>query len=102
MSTVNPVSSLLTNSTTSSTSSTSSQPMGETEFLQLLVTQLQNQDPMNPVDNDQFVTQLATFSSLEQLISINQGVTELASGSGTTGTTSGTGSDSQSSTTSKI
>lgn len=76
MSTVNPVSSLLTNSTTSSTSSTSSQPMGETEFLQLLVTQLQNQDPMNPVDNDQFVTQLATFSSLEQLISINQGVTE--------------------------
>ncbi len=52
--------------------------MGTSQFLQLLVAQLQNQDPMNPVDNQQFVTQLATFSSLEQLISINQGVTKLA------------------------
>jgi flagellar basal-body rod modification protein FlgD len=48
------------------------------EFLKLLVAQLQNQDPMNPVDNQQFLAQLATFSSLEQLISINDGVTKLA------------------------
>jgi flagellar basal-body rod modification protein FlgD len=43
-----------------------------------------NQDPMNPLDNDQFITQLATFSSLEQLISINEAVTELAANSGET------------------
>ena len=52
--------------------------LGQSDFLKLLVTQLQNQDPMNPVDNQQFIAQLATFSSLEQLISINQGVTKLA------------------------
>ena len=48
------------------------------EFLKLLVTQLQNQDPLDPMDNSQFLTQLATFSSMEQLISINQGVTSLS------------------------
>ncbi len=47
------------------------------EFLKLLVAQLQHQDPMNPVDNQQFLAQLATFSSLEQLISINNGITDL-------------------------
>ena len=48
------------------------------EFLKLLVTQLQNQDPLDPMDNSQFLTQLASFSSMEQLISINKGVTTLA------------------------
>lgn len=52
--------------------------LGKSEFLELLVAQLQNQDPMNPVDNQQFIAQLATFSSLEQLISINQGVSKLS------------------------
>ncbi len=51
--------------------------IGTNQFLELLVAQLQNQDPMNPVDNQQFIAQLATFSSLEQLISINQGVSKL-------------------------
>ncbi len=55
-----------------------SSELGKTEFLELLVTQLQNQDPMNPVDNQQFIAQLATFSSLEQLISINKGVSKLS------------------------
>ncbi len=54
--------------------------IGKTEFLNLLVAQLKNQDPMNPMDNQQFIAQLATFSSLEQLISINEGVTKLAKG----------------------
>jgi flagellar basal-body rod modification protein FlgD len=52
--------------------------IGTSQFLQLLVAQLKNQDPLNPVDNQQFIAQLATFSSLEQLISINQGITKLA------------------------
>ena len=46
----------------------------KTQFLSLLVAQLKNQDPMNPVDNQEFVAQLATFSSLEQLITINEGI----------------------------
>ncbi len=46
------------------------QSLGKDDFLKLLVTQLSNQDPMSPMDNSQFVAQLAQFSSLEQLISI--------------------------------
>jgi len=40
-------------------------------FLQLLVAQLQNQDPTDPADSTQFVTQLAQFQTMEQ--SMNQG-----------------------------
>lgn len=47
------------------------------EFLKLLVTQLQNQDPLQPQDGTEFVAQLAQFSSLEQLMGINQGLQDL-------------------------
>jgi flagellar basal-body rod modification protein FlgD len=39
-------------------------------FLQLLVAQIKNQDPLNPTDSVQFVSQLAQFSELEQVIAI--------------------------------
>jgi len=45
------------------------------DFMTLLVAQLKNQDPTNPMDPTQFVTQLVQFNSLEQLISINQDLT---------------------------
>lgn len=48
--------------------------MGQETFLQLLVTQLQNQDPLNPQANEEFVAQLAQFSSLEQLVSVNDSI----------------------------
>lgn len=46
--------------------------LGQTEFLSLLVAQLQNQDPLNPMDSADFSAQLAQFTSLEQLMQINQ------------------------------
>lgn len=45
--------------------------LGKDQFLQLLVTQLRNQDPLNPMDSQAFVSQLAQFSSLEQLANAN-------------------------------
>lgn len=59
---------------TDSTQLYSSDPnaMGKEDFLTLLVTQLQHQDPLNPMDNTEFVTQLAQFSSLEQLTNVNK------------------------------
>src|SRR5947208_5981863 len=44
----------------------------QADFMQLLVTQLQNQDPLNPLDSANFSAQLAQFSSLQQLTEINQ------------------------------
>jgi flagellar hook assembly protein FlgD len=55
-----------------SPSSTGSIPGADKEtFLKLLVTQIQNQDPLNPTDSTQFVTQLAQFSELEQMTNVN-------------------------------
>lgn len=50
----------------------------QTTFLTLLVSQLQNQDPLNPADSTQFVTQLAQFSQLEDLQNINTNVMAIA------------------------
>jgi flagellar basal-body rod modification protein FlgD len=57
--------------------------VNEQTFLQLLVTQIKNQDPTNPADSTQFVTQLAQFSELEQMININGGVQQLVKDAGT-------------------
>ena len=43
----------------------------QTDYMKLLVTQLQNQNPLEPMDNDQMTSQLAQFSQLEQLASMN-------------------------------
>jgi flagellar basal-body rod modification protein FlgD len=51
----------------------------ESTFLTLLVSQLQNQDPLNPTDSTQFVSQLTSYSQLEQLININKNTTPDAS-----------------------
>jgi len=65
----------------------------ENTFLQLLVAQIKNQDPTNPTDSVQFLTQLAQFSQLEQLIGIRQELQPATSATGTTnqnGATTGT------------
>ena len=64
----------------------------EDTFLQLLVSQLQYQDPLNPVDSTEFVTQLTGYSQLEQLINIDKNTTPAAAtaSSGSTDSTSST------------
>lgn len=60
--------------------SQSTDELGRDEFLKLLVTKLSNQDPLSPSEDTDFVEQLATFSSLEQLIDANSGLDTLAAG----------------------
>lgn len=48
-----------------------SNELGKEEFLQLLVCQLQNQDPLNPQEDTEFIAQLAQFSALEQMTNMN-------------------------------
>ncbi|MBE5959934.1 MAG: hypothetical protein E7256_00870 [Lachnospiraceae bacterium] len=55
------------NTSTTTSSKTGTTDLGKEAFLQLLVTQMQNQDPLNPSNDTQFVAQLAQFSQLEQL-----------------------------------
>ena len=55
------------NTTTLSSAPLKQKDLGKDAFLQLLVTQLQNQDPTKPQADGEFIAQLAQFSSLEQL-----------------------------------
>ena len=84
---------------TASNSDTTSKPAAtpsidglatENTFLQLLVAQIKNQDPTNPTDSVQFLTQLAQFSQLEQLIGIRQELQPPAAGTNNSNQNSGT------------
>lgn len=51
---------------------TSGDQLGKNEFLQLLVTQMQYQDPLEPMDNTEYISQLAQFSALEAMQNVSQ------------------------------
>jgi flagellar basal-body rod modification protein FlgD len=77
---MSPVGSSPTTTATGSTPSTAATaPVNENMFLQLLVAQLQNQDPTNPTDSTTFVTQLAQFQQLEQSINSGQDISAIRS-----------------------
>lgn len=67
------------NETTSSRTGAAGSALGKDAFLQLLVTQMQNQNPLEPQDNGEFVAQLAQFSSLESMQSLNGSVNTIVS-----------------------
>ncbi len=51
-----------------------SSPLDKDAFLKLLVTQLQYQDPLSPMEDTEFIAQLAQFSSLEQVQNLNENI----------------------------
>jgi flagellar basal-body rod modification protein FlgD len=59
-------------------STAASSTLDKDAFLKLLVTQMQNQDPLSPADSTQYVSQLAQFSSLEQMQNLNQNIVGMA------------------------
>lgn len=90
-------------SNTSSTSGTSSSGTSATEtsssdlqtmFLNLLVTELQNQDPTQPVDPTEMVGQMISLNQLDQLVSINQTLSSLGTSTASTASTQATAASS--------
>lgn len=59
---------------TGGTQTTVTKSLGKDDFLQLMITKLRYQDPLNPMDDADFIAQLAQFSTLEQMNNIAEGI----------------------------
>ena len=61
---------------------TPTKELGKDQFLQILVTQLRNQDPMQPLQDKEFIAQMAQFSSLEQMMNMSKEMASLRQSAG--------------------
>ncbi len=77
MTTVNNVTSVLANNTTSSAATKKDNTLGQDAFMTMLLAQLKNQNPLDPMDGKDFAAQLAQFSSLQQLSTLNTTMSSL-------------------------
>lgn len=77
MSTIRTVSSIGANPVTQTTPSTQSAQTSKDQFLTLLATQLQNQNPLEPINSSDFTAQLAQFSTLEGVQNLNTNFSEM-------------------------
>lgn len=66
------------NASQSTKTSSDNSTLGKDAFLQLLVTQMKYQDPLDPQDNGEYLSQLAQFSALEQMTNVSEGLTNVA------------------------
>lgn len=65
-------------STTKAITTATNDTLGKDAFLKLLIAELSNQDPLNPMEDREFVSQMATFSSLEQMQNMNSTLESMA------------------------
>ncbi|MBN9079905.1 MAG: hypothetical protein BGP04_05405 [Rhizobiales bacterium 62-17] len=70
-----------TSSTTTSTTTASAPTVDYNAFLRLLVAQMKNQDPTKPTDSTEFLSQLASFSNVEQAVQMNNKLNALLTNS---------------------
>jgi flagellar basal-body rod modification protein FlgD len=77
------------NISTTSSGSASGETISANDFLTLLVAEMKNQDPTQPTDPNQYITQMVDVNSLQQLIGINQGVSTLDTATGASSSSSG-------------
>jgi len=78
----NPMASTSDTSSKTSSSSSGGNNITASDFMTLLVAEMKNQDPTQPTDPSAYLQQLVSVNSLQQLISINQGITSLTSDTG--------------------
>ncbi len=76
---VNPFQQLGLSKTTDTSTSSNSTSLGADAFMKLMIAQMQNQDPTNPMDNSQFLAQLAQFSATSGIQDLQKSFSDLAS-----------------------